>query len=167
MQPPINTGAKRRELVAWDHPGCAGDDASPDSHFGLDLTDYDFITYRRIFAERRVPIVLDLKLTAIERRDNHLTSRFIHNLTGAKVLMEADQIIIEHGTTPVDDLFHELRGYSRNLGQIDIDALLDGSPECSEKNQCGTFELYRVGDAVASRDIHAAMLDSLHLCSSM
>ena len=81
--------------------------------------------------------------------------------------MEADQIIIEHGATPVDDLFHELRGYSRNLGQIDFDALLDGSPECSEKNQCGAFELYRVGDAVASRDIHAATLDSLHLCSSM
>jgi hypothetical protein len=31
-------------------------------------------------------------------------------------------------------------------------------------NRKGSYSLFRVGDAVASRDIHAAILDSLRLC---
>ncbi len=41
-------------------------------------------------------------------------------------------------------------------------------PSLSEAiNQAGRFRLYRVGDAVASRDIHAAILDSLRLCHTL
>jgi hypothetical protein len=34
-------------------------------------------------------------------------------------------------------------------------------------NQSGRFALYRVGDAVAGRNIHAAVLDSFRLCSAI
>jgi hypothetical protein len=32
------------------------------------------------------------------------------------------------------------------------------------RNKAGRFQLFRVGDAVASRNIHAALYDSLRLC---
>ena len=34
-------------------------------------------------------------------------------------------------------------------------------------NPDGTYLLYRVGDAVSSRNIHAAIYDSLRLCKSL
>jgi 2,4-dienoyl-CoA reductase-like NADH-dependent reductase (Old Yellow Enzyme family) len=37
----------------------------------------------------------------------------------------------------------------------------------SDANPAGRFELYRVGDALAGRDIHAAIHDSLRLCSAL
>ena len=48
--------------------------------------------------------------------------------------------------------------------QAHLDALVEGLPQDLELNPEGRFRLYRVGDAVASRDIHAAILDSLRLC---
>ena len=32
------------------------------------------------------------------------------------------------------------------------------------RNRDGRFQLFRVGDAVSSRNIHAALYDSLRLC---
>jgi len=48
---------------------------------------------------------------------------------------------------------------------IDIDALLGSSsqPRCRDSG----FELYRVGDAVSSRSLHAALLDAYRLCVSL
>ena len=41
-------------------------------------------------------------------------------------------------------------------GSVDYDALIEGRPQPSG-GEPGSFELYRIGDAVASRNIHAAM----------
>ena len=73
-------------------------------------------------------------------------------------------MVIEHGTEPADALYHELRDDARNHGVTDLDALLTG------RAQPGTgdgFELHRVGDAVSSRNIHTAVLDSLRLGITM
>jgi hypothetical protein len=45
--------------------------------------------------------------------------------------------------------------------------LLRLRPQSDRLDPDGRFELYRVGDAVASRNIHAAILDSLRLCSAI
>jgi hypothetical protein len=64
-------------------------------------------------------------------------------------------------------LFNLLRGRSRNQGCLDQEALLEGVPQNLVKNPEGKFDLFRVGDAIESRDIHAALLDSLRLCMSL
>ena len=43
-------------------------------------------------------------------------------------------------------------------------ALLAGRPQTVAHNPDGRFQLFRVGDAVTSRNIHAAIYDSLRLC---
>ena len=74
-----------------------------------------------------------------------------------------DQVVIEHGTLPADALYFELKPGSSKLGEIDLDALLAGEPQNKINNPDGAYRLFRVGDAVASRNIHAAIYDSLRL----
>ena len=75
-----------------------------------------------------------------------------------------DQVVVEHGTLPAAELFHDLAPKARNEGELDIAALIAGRPQETATNEDGEFMLFRVGDAVASRNIHAAIYDSLRLC---
>ena len=75
--------------------------------------------------------------------------------------------MIEHGTLPADELYLELKPQSSNRGEIDLDALIAGRPQSIVTNPSGSFQLFRVGDAVASRNIHAAIYDSLRLCKDL
>jgi zinc protease len=56
---------------------------------------------------------------------------------------------------------------SRNSGQADMDALVAGQAQVHVANPGGAFQLFRVGDAVVSRNIHAAIHDSLRLCLTL
>jgi hypothetical protein len=78
-----------------------------------------------------------------------------------------DQVVVEHGTLPADELYLELKPASSNRGEVDLDALLAGRPENKVDNADGRLQLFRVGDVVASRNIHAAIYDSLRLCKDL
>ena len=75
------------------------------------------------------------------------------------------QNIHEHGTLPAAELFHDLEAQSGNRGRTDLDALARGDPQ--PLGPTGTCSLFRVGDAVASRNIHAALYDSLRICKDL
>ena len=75
--------------------------------------------------------------------------------------------MVEHGTLPADDLYFALQAESGNGGELDLDALIAGKPQQLVNNPNGKYQLFRVGDAVASRNIHAAIYDSLRLCKDI
>jgi hypothetical protein len=54
---------------------------------------------------------------------------------------------------------------SRNLGAVNYDALIRRQPPLRVRNDEGRFDLIRIGDAVSSRNIHAAIYDALRYCS--
>tara|TARA_R110001606_G_scaffold36685_50_gene104892 strand:+ start:1577 stop:1684 length:108 start_codon:yes stop_codon:yes gene_type:complete len=35
---------------------------------------------------------------------------------------------VNHGTRPLDDLYFDLKPHSKNLGEVDYDALIAGAP---------------------------------------
>ncbi|SFQ11458.1 hypothetical protein SAMN04488047_13622 [Tranquillimonas alkanivorans] len=74
-----------------------------------------------------------------------------------------DQVIVNHGTRPLDDVYSELRPGSLNLDEVDYEALVAGRPQDVARNQDGTYQLFRIGDAVAARNTHAAIYDALRL----
>ena len=78
-----------------------------------------------------------------------------------------DQLVVEHGTRPLDEVYYTLKPLSANLGEVDYDALLAARPQRVERNAEGKFSLFRIGDAVASRNIHAAVYDALRLMSTI
>ena len=98
---------------------------------------------------------------------NRLVAVFENLVTNETSAETADQIVVEHGTRPADGIFHELTNEARNLGVTDIDALLAGAPQPADQNLGGTYELYRIGDCVTSRNIAAAVYDALRLCRTL
>ncbi len=135
---------------------------SIDGHLAAELTYAERAIWKKRGYELAIPMQFDHRLTRITRSGNRLTAHFVNEVTGGAYRQSADKIAVERGTLPADDLFHELRGQSANDGVTDIDALLAGRPQPNAAS--GGFALYRIGDAVASRNIHAAVLDALRLC---
>nr|MDJ0937108.1 N-methylproline demethylase [Kiloniellales bacterium] len=78
-----------------------------------------------------------------------------------------DQAVVEHGTLPLDELYFALKEGSRNRGEVDYQALIAGRPQEVASNPEGRFQLFRIGDAVSSRNIHAAIYDALRLCKDL
>ena len=75
--------------------------------------------------------------------------------------------MIEHGTLPNDDLYHDLTPISHNKGVTDIASLIAGKEQPSLEENAASFSVFRIGDAVASRNIHAAILDARRLCQTI
>jgi hypothetical protein len=65
------------------------------------------------------------------------------------------------------ETFDALRAGSINNGITDLDALLAGEPQSPTPPADGAFELHRIGDAVSSRSVHAAIYDALRLCMAL
>ena len=64
-----------------------------------------------------------------------------------------------------ETLADALIGAYNNSGLIDSDAFLNGAPQ-PNLNQDG-YSLYRIGDAVSSRNAAAAFYDALRLCATL
>ncbi len=124
-------------------------------------------SWKKRFYELGIPCRFDLQLRRVARTGNRLTAVFENLVTTEIIEEEADQIIVEHGTRPADDIFHGLTGAAGNGGVTDIDALLAGTPQPANQNPNGAYELYRIGDCVTSRNIAAAVYDALRLCRTL
>jgi 2,4-dienoyl-CoA reductase-like NADH-dependent reductase (Old Yellow Enzyme family) len=127
----------------------------------------NYPAYFKAFGEHGVVITLNRRLRAIRREGNQLAAVLYDEYARACEERLVDQVVIEHGTLPADELYFELKPGSSNLGEIDLEALLAGDPQNKVNNPDGRYQLFRVGDAVASRNIHAAIYDSLRLCKDL
>ncbi|SFU98717.1 hypothetical protein SAMN04487955_1287, partial [Halomonas korlensis] len=74
-----------------------------------------------------------------------------------------DQVVVNFGTLPMEDLYEELKPLSSNQGAVDYDDLIVGNPQTLATNPDGKFQLFRVGDAISHRNTHAAIYDALRL----
>lgn len=137
---------------------------SIDAQMAMELTYAERAIWKKRAYELGLQTLYDHEIVRVERRGNRLTTTFRNMATGAATEIVADQVIVEHGTLPADQLYQDLRADSGNDGVTDIDALLAGQPQPAAR---AGFALHRIGDAVASRNIHAAVLDALRLCHVM
>jgi hypothetical protein len=136
---------------------------TPERVLAPDIGGTSFPPYFRAFAKHDVRITINLRLESVRREGNRLIASFLDEYGKRHVEKSVDQIVVEHGTTPVEDLYFALKPLSRNLGEVDYAALIGNRPQAVERNGAGKFVLYRIGDAVASRNIHAAVYDGLRL----
>lgn len=138
---------------------------TPDSTAGTELSFIERPLQMRAFYKSGATLRPDLTLRRVEREENHLRLRFENSYSGDLVEMRCDTLIYEHGTLPVDDLYLELVGASRNRGLPDLAAWTAALPQPKPDGE--GFDLYRIGDATSSRDIHAAILDAARLCTRL
>lgn len=65
------------------------------------------------------------------------------------------------------DIYFDLKPHASNGGEVNYDDLIVGKPQNVVRNEDGRFQLFRIGDAVESRNIHAAIYDALRLTKEL
>ncbi len=138
-----------------------------DGSLGPEMTYAELNTWKQKQYELNIPVSYDLQLRSVARAGNQIAATFTNEVTGQTTIMTADQIVVERGTLPADEVYHALREASSNDGVTDIDSLLAGTPQTFTANLKGTYQLHRIGDAVASRNIYSATLDAARLCNAI
>ncbi|MDZ7747892.1 MAG: NADH:flavin oxidoreductase [Halofilum sp. (in: g-proteobacteria)] len=138
---------------------------TPERCIGQQIGGTNYPAYLRTFHAHGVTITPDHWLRRVERGgDGRLAATLYNDYTKAESTRSFDHVVVENGTLPLDEVYEALRPGSVNGGETDIDALLAGRPQAIERNPGGRYRLFRVGDAVASRNVHAALLDAVRLC---
>ena len=138
---------------------------SIDAQLAQELTYAERAIWKKRAYEIGLATTFDHEIEKVERRGNRLVATFRNLMTRDTLEFSAEQIVVERGTIPADALYRELRSEARNNGVTDLDTLLSGRPQPHARSD--SFELHRIGDAVASRNIHSAILDALRLCYVM
>jgi 2,4-dienoyl-CoA reductase-like NADH-dependent reductase (Old Yellow Enzyme family)/thioredoxin reductase len=136
---------------------------TPDRAFAPEVMGMNLVPYMRSLQDKAVTMTVARRLRSVARAGNRLRATIGTDYSDHTYEAEFDQVVVNHGTLPLDDLYHDLRPLSRNGGAVDHDALLALRPQTLAPDAEGSFQLFRIGDAVSSRNIHAAVHDALRL----
>jgi 2,4-dienoyl-CoA reductase-like NADH-dependent reductase (Old Yellow Enzyme family)/thioredoxin reductase len=158
-------GMSAAELLA--EAGARLEIVTPERYFAPEIGGLNHVLYARAFQEQGVTITINTRLLRVTRAGNKLAATLGSDYSPRTTERLVDQVVIEHGTLPLDELYFALKEGSRNRGEVDHQALIHGRPQEVVSNPEGTYQLFRIGDAVASRNIHAAIYDALRLCKEI
>lgn len=137
---------------------------TPDPRIGQELGDGSLPVYLRRLYSKNVKMSPGLGLERVECGDGHLLATLKNQFTEVSETRVVDQVVIDNGTMPNDQLYGALKSEARNGGVIDLDALFHGKPQPQLVDDSPGFLLYRIGDCVSPHGIHAAIHDALRLC---
>lgn len=153
-------GLTAAQLIAQS--GAELEVVSPERFFSPEMGGMNFVPYIRELQKHDSKITISTRLQGVRRYGNSLLAILGSDSDESwQRARKVDQVVVEHGTVPADELYFSLRPLSRNLGEVDYQALIGSGGIFPEKNIDGAFYLYRIGDAVSSRNIHAAIYDAL------
>ena len=147
--------------------GCKVTMVTPDRAIAHELGPTNSSVVLRDLAALDVTFECFLEVAAAEEAGNRKKITLRHVLTGETDTRVVDNVVMEYGAVPIDAIFHELKARSRNLGQLNQGAMLAGEFPFSDLNRDAGFYLARIGDAVASRNIHAALYDAIRVCKDI
>ena len=176
-----NCAIGERVLVFDDHGGhqalVAAEKASshgarveyvtPYRSAGVDLGGTNIATHLANIHREGGMVTTSQRLIRIYPEGNRLIAVLRHEYAIEDEEREIDQVVVECGTLPVDDLYHALKRSAWNGGQLDYVALRTNAMQAQSTNPEGKFQLFRIGDAVSQRNIHAAMYDALRLLKDL
>lgn len=133
---------------------------TPDRTFAPEVMGLNLSPYLRALQPRDVRLTVASRLLSVARDGNALRARIGTDYSSHVEERSFDQVVVNHGTRPLDELYFDLRPLSANGGAVDHGALTEGRPQVLAEEG---FTLWRIGDAVASRNVHAAVYDALRL----
>ena len=161
---------------------------SPERTIGIDVGSMNSPAYLQVFSEFGVEVRLGERLTQKPRIEGKEIVALLRNdYSDRESELVTDAVVVDFGTTPNDEVYFELKSRSTNHGATDIEAWVHGRPQLEYFGATSThpgatavaeptttstttsaeaghpFTLYRIGDAVASRNVHAAVLEGLRV----
>jgi 2,4-dienoyl-CoA reductase-like NADH-dependent reductase (Old Yellow Enzyme family)/thioredoxin reductase len=159
---------------AGDHPalqaaeiatnaGASVEIMTPDRTFSPDVMAMNLVPYMRTLQDKDVIFTVTRRLIGVTRSGNTLTATIGTDYSDHTYNVEVDQVVMNYGTLPLDNLYFDLKPLSSNTGEVDYQALIAGIPQTTMRDENGLFQLFRIGDAVSARNTHAAIYDALRL----
>ncbi|EKD61785.1 MAG: hypothetical protein ACD_54C00102G0002 [uncultured bacterium] len=139
---------------------------TPDRTFAPEVMAMNLVPYMRALQDKPVTFTVTHRLTGVEKDGNQIKATVDSDYMSLGKTAHYDQIVVNHGTQPLAEIYFDLKPQSVNLGAVDYDALIASQPQTLNGGPAG-FQLFRIGDAVESRNIHAAIYDALRLVHVM
>ncbi len=157
-----------------DHPGLMATEVAanagasvevmtPDRVFAPDIMAMNLTPYMRALQDKDVTFTVTRRLLNVTRDGNQLRATIGTDYSDFTSEKTYDQVVVNYGTMPMDELYFDLKPLSSNHGAVDYEALVAGQPQQIMRNPDGGFQLFRIGDAVSARNTHAAIYDALRL----
>jgi NADPH-dependent 2,4-dienoyl-CoA reductase/sulfur reductase-like enzyme len=140
---------------------------TPDRSFAPEVMAMNLVPYMRSLQKQDVTFTVTFRLNHVTRDGDELAALVGSDYGGVSKERRVDQVVVNHGTMPLDDLYFALKPRSRNLGAIDYTRLIAGLSQDALSNPAGEFQLFRIGDAVSARNTHAAIYDALRLVKDL
>ena len=140
---------------------------TPDRTFAPDVMAMNLVPYMRSLQDKDVTFTVARRLLDVKKSIEHSGKKFTAligtDYSDHTYAMDYDQIVVNYGTLPLDELYFDLKPLSSNAGEVDQTALILGQVQEVSRNEAGKFQLFRIGDAVSARNTHAAIYDALRL----
>ena len=158
-------GMSAAEVIA--NSGSELEFVTPERFFAPDVGGLNHVPYARAFHKSATLVTINSRLLGVRRDGDELVARIGSDYGEETADRRVDQVVVEYGTQPLDELYFALKDRSSNRGAVDYGALMQGRTQTLNRNPDGAFQLFRIGDAVSARNIHAAVYDALRLCKDL
>ena len=149
------------EIIA--RSGATLEIVTPDRSFAPEVMAMNLVPYMRSLQDLDVTFTVTYRVEKVHKRDGTLVATFGSDYGQVHKQRVVDQVVVNHGTLPLDDLYFELRPLSSNGGAVEQHDLIAGNAQHLVTHPEGRFQLFRIGDAVSARNTHAAIYDALRL----
>ncbi|MGB5826680.1 MAG: FAD/NAD(P)-binding oxidoreductase, partial [Pseudomonas mandelii] len=149
------------EVIAQS--GATVEIVTPDRSFAPEVMAMNLVPYMRSLQDLAVTFTVTYRVESVEKHDGRLIATFGSDYGKVHKQRVVDQVVVNHGTIPLDDLYFDLRPHSSNEGAVEQHDLIAGNAQHIVTNPQGRFQLFRIGDAVSARNTHAAIYDALRL----
>lgn len=141
---------------------------TPDRTFSAEIMAMNLVPYMRSLQRPNVTFTPTYRLKSVEQDGDALLARITSDYARNGQLeldqqRRIDQLVVNYGITPMADIYFALKPHSSNGGEVNHDDLIGGRPQSIVRHPEGGFQLFRIGDAVESRNTHAAIYDALRL----
>ncbi len=160
-----HSGLMAAEIIA--RTGARVEVMTPDRTFAPEVMAMNLVPYMRSLQELDTTFTVTWRLLSVQKDGNQLVAEVGSDYGAVRRERRIDQLVVNHGTRPLDDLYFELKPASSNLGEVDYQAFIKGAEQTLNNNPEGTYQLFRIGDAVAARNTHAAVYDGLRLARAL
>ncbi|RDE25213.1 FAD-binding protein [Motiliproteus coralliicola] len=156
-----HAGLQAAEIIASS--GAKVEVMTPDRSFAPEVMAMNLVPYMRSLQVLDTTFTVAWRLKSVTRDGAGLKAVVGSDYGDFRRDRSVDQVVVNHGTRPLDDVYTELKPLSINLGEVNYEDLVAGRPQRIRSNENGEFQLFRIGDAVSSRNTHAAIYDALRL----
>ena len=122
-----HAGLQAAEIIA--KTGAKVEIMTPDRAFAPEVMAMNLVPYMRSLQKLDTTFTVTFRLEEVRRDGNRLLAIIGSDYGGVRKERSYDQIVVNHGTIPLDELYFELKPMSRNLGAVSHEDLVAGRPQ--------------------------------------